>query len=597
MVIRMVDISRAAAYCLLLCLLSATPVQAQEDGMQVEVSVDTRELARGETLLLTIRVHGQSQSMQLDLSALNENFEVLGTRTASQIRAVNGQVESWTDYIVTLFPLNEGELLIPSLQINNTVTAPIPINVVNAGARSNQTDDELFLETEVNKESLYVQEELLFTVRLYYTINGITNPRFTEPAIPDTVLQNIGSPNQYETLVEGVRHGVYEKRYVIYPQRSGDMEIPDILFRGEVRDGSSNTVFRNTNTRRVTAFIEGMTIEVKERPLAAQNSEHWLPATDLTLEQTYSLDPYNLKVGDSLLRSITMTGHGLDGAMLPPFSPDTIDGMNLYPNPPEIERTFSGGTVVGTRIESTTLVPTSDGEIIIPELSIAWWNIATDQMETAIIPAMPITVGAVAGAVPAEQSVAGVDNLEEVLAPDPVVDQAMIDAQAEANIIEISAAWINYAIALAIVIAAFTVYRVLIVPRQAQMSAWVITQRDRVKARYSPANNEFVAFRQLLTACDKGQALPLREVLILWCEHFVSHRSITTVEDILQQQELAPLHGFVNSLQASLYDAGSVGIDATQLPAVLKQLRRQRTILQKQEARDLRYALPPLYKF
>ena len=91
-----------------------------------------------------------------------------------------------------------------------------------------------------------MQEQLLFTVRLYYTINGIRNPQFTELEMEDSVIQLIGSPNQYEKLIDGVRYGVYEKRYVIFPQRSGPLEIPDILFRGEVTDGSSNFVFRNS---------------------------------------------------------------------------------------------------------------------------------------------------------------------------------------------------------------------------------------------------------------------------------------------------------------------------------------------------------------
>ena len=99
----------------------------------------------------------------------------------------------------------------------------------------------------------------------------------------DTVTQLIGSPNQYERLIDGERFGVYEKRYVIFPQRSGPLQIPDILFRGEVTDGSSNFVFRNMNTRRVTAFIEGITIEVKERPASLSRGEGWLPVTGLAL--------------------------------------------------------------------------------------------------------------------------------------------------------------------------------------------------------------------------------------------------------------------------------------------------------------------------
>ena len=61
-----------------LCCLVAT---AQE----IDVSVDRTELARGETLVFTIRVFDQRQGMQLDLTPLTEDFDVLGTRTSSQI--------------------------------------------------------------------------------------------------------------------------------------------------------------------------------------------------------------------------------------------------------------------------------------------------------------------------------------------------------------------------------------------------------------------------------------------------------------------------------------------------------------------------------
>ena len=84
---------------------------AQEQN--IEVSVDRNELARGETLTYTIRVYDQRQGMQLDLTPLTEEFDVLGTRTSSQIRSINGSVESWTDYIVT--PVSYTHLTLPTI--------------------------------------------------------------------------------------------------------------------------------------------------------------------------------------------------------------------------------------------------------------------------------------------------------------------------------------------------------------------------------------------------------------------------------------------------------------------------------------------------
>ena len=55
------------------------------NAQEIEVTIDRTESARGETLTYTIRVFDQRQGMQLDLTPLTEDFDVLGTRTSSQI--------------------------------------------------------------------------------------------------------------------------------------------------------------------------------------------------------------------------------------------------------------------------------------------------------------------------------------------------------------------------------------------------------------------------------------------------------------------------------------------------------------------------------
>ncbi len=585
----------------MLCLLLSATFFSTTNAQEVEISLDRNEVARGETVILTIRIYDQRQGMQLDLTPLTNQFDVLGTRTSSQIRSVNGAVEAWTDYVVTLFPLEEGELLIPSLDINGQTTDPISITVVNEGPRSNQSSKELFLEIETNKDSVYVQEQLLFTVRLHYTIAGIRNPQFTELEMEDSVIQLIGSPNQYDKLIDGVRYGVYEKRYVIFPQRSGPLQIPDILFRGEVTDGSSNFVFRNLNTRRVTAFIEGLTIDVKERPGSVQNTDFWLPVSGLTLEESWSTDISNLKVGDSVIRTITMTAEGLDGAVLPPFSDTKIDGLNLYPDPPQIERTFVDGAIVGTRIETTSMVPIDSGNVVIPEISIPWWNIDTDQLEATVVPATRLVIATVTGELPAEQTVASTENLEELLAQLPVVDQDMIDEQAQAEFIEVEAAWLNYAIAIAFIIVALSIYKLAIAGNRREIDAYLQQLKAQITARYSPENNERVAYKQLLQACGGNDLNNIRQTLIRWCDHYLDGRRVISMEDILQQTEAPELYQHIQSIQSALFQTDSEqsaagSFDSRELLSLIARLRKEKQRLRKKHQREDLYTLPPLYK-
>ena len=565
---------------------------SQAFAQQIELSVDRNELARGETLTLTIRVYDQRQGMQLDLTPLTQDFDVLGTRTSSQIRSINGVTESWTDYVITLFPEKEGELTIPALSILNQTTDPISINVVNAGPRSNQGGDDLYLEIEVNKDSVYVQEQLLFTVRLFYTINGIRNPVFTELEMEDTVTQLIGSPNQYERLIDGERFGVYEKRYVIFPQRSGPLQIPDILFRGEVTDGSSNFVFRNMNTRRVTAFIEGITIEVKERPASLPRGEGWLPVTGLALEETWSGDLGALKVGDSVVRTLTLRAEGLDGAVLPPFSPENVKGLNLYPDPADISRTFVDGSIVGTRIETTTYVALEAGVIEVPSLDIAWWDVNSDSARTTSLPATRFEVATVEGVLPSEQAIASTQEIQALLEPEPLVDQAMIDAQAEAEFIAIDGGLVRWTqwllIAFVLLLIAIMGKRRFGAASQQLFANW--------RAAQSPAANEKAAFAALNAACASSSNKAIRDALITWANHYCA-AEIRSMEDLVRMSPSQELTEQAKSLQSTLFNPLSgTPFDSAQLRALTKKLRQAKRVASRRREREVKYQLPSLYK-
>ena len=564
----------------------------QAFAQQIELSVDRNELARGETLTLTIRVYDQRQGMQLDLTPLTQDFDVLGTRTSSQIRSINGVTESWTDYVITLFPEKEGELSIPALSILNQTTDPISINVVNAGPRSNQGGDDLYLEIEVNKDSVYVQEQLLFTVRLFYTINGIRNPVFTELEMEDTVTQLIGSPNQYERLIDGERFGVYEKRYVIFPQRSGPLQIPDILFRGEVTDGSSNFVFRNMNTRRVTAFIEGITIEVKERPASLPRGEGWLPVTGLALEETWSGDLGELKVGDSVVRTIVLRAEGLDGAVLPPFSPENIQGLNLYPDPADISRTFVDGSIVGTRIETSTYVALEAGVIEVPALDVAWWDVNSDSARTTSLPPTRFEVATVEGVLPSEQAIASTQEIQELLKPEPLVDQAMIDAQAEAEFIAIDGGLVRWTqwllIAFVLLLIAIMGKRRFGAASQQLFADW--------RAAQSPAANEKAAFAALNAACASSSNKAIRDALITWANHYCA-AEIRSMEDLVRMSPSQELTEQAKSLQSTLFNPLSGTLfDSAQLRALTKKLRQAKRVASRRREREVKYQLPSLYK-
>ena len=568
--------------------LFSTVAQAQP----VTASIDRTEITRGETVTLTLRVDGAQGNVPMDLTPLEEDFELVGTRTSSQLRSINNRTEMWIDYYLSLFPRSEGQLEIPPLQVAGVTTQSLSVNVL---PRSDTRLDgqELFLEAVIDKDRIYVQEQLLFSIRLYYTINGIRNPVFTELNMPDTVIQNIGSPNQYEKLVDGVRYGVYEKQYAIFPQRSGTLTIPDIMFRGEVTDGSSRYVFRNLATRTITSFTEGHEIEVLEKPADYPADAIWLPANELTISQRWDNDFSNVRVGDAVGRVIRVEATGLDGAALPPLQLSPVDTVNIYPDPASIDRAYIDGNVVGTRVEAYQLVMTESGTVRVPGISLPWFDVDTNEIKYATLDDVAISVG------PVRSSAAdsGQQQTQDGSAADPM---ALPSDDPAASLIASRSPplWVLVlAAALTALVFAFVWHT-----RRRQVLLAQATPLPEVAApmyrRGLSTQDEASAFQELSQACAQNHLPAVRLALIGWGRQYFQDSDLHSLDDVARRADNEELRALGLRLQQALYGSAEHDskADVRRILELVSSLRNERNKELNKAAKEARYALPPLYR-
>jgi hypothetical protein len=579
-------------FALIALLASAGNALAQQQT-RIETELDRAELARGETVTLRIRVYGQQGGVEIDLDPLREQFEIVSTRSASHLRSVNNRIESWTDYMLVLFPRELGEQNIPPISVAGQLTEPYTINVTEATVTGLADGQDVYMETIISKDSVYVQEQLLFTIRLYYTIAGIRNPNFTEVEPENTVVQLLGQPHQYEQLIDGQRYGVYEKNYVIFPQRSGEMEIPDILFRGDLTDGSSNFVFRNPNMRPVTTFAAGYNIEVKERPADFPANNTWLPASDIRVQESWSEDITRLQPGQSVTRTLTITANGLDGAALPPLGRPEIDRMNVYPESPEIERTIIDGNVVGTRTETYELVATESGSVVIPEINLPWWDVNASTLRQAVVPSSFIIVEAPGNANAGDQSGS---SLAENSAPGSFLQPEITDELLRGRQ---TPAWILYSLLalIAMIVAAM----------------WWFWQRRQRSANDKPAivrtpvyerdiedGQEKQAFKQLETSLSAATPLQVRQHLIAWGRQYYRDAGLHNLDDMSARFDNAELTSLCQKLQTALYgSAGDSAFSASDRKQLSDLLRTERSTRLRNSQRlqlEQNVELPPLYR-
>jgi len=375
----------------------ATMLWGNLSWAELSATADRRTIAMGETLRLTLLGDAGEQPAEIDLTPLNRDWEILSRSSATNARFINGQNQVTRTLEMELAPLREGTLTIPSLTAGGRSTTPLAIRV-NPEPVVAPGDELVLFDASVDASSVYVQSEVILTVTLQQAIN-LDGGEISNFDIPDAVVENL-ERRSFQRRVGNRTWLVTELRYAVYPQKSGALRIPAIGFTArEVQPGRSLLGARLG--RRLRMASEPLEIDVKSVP-ASFPGEVWLPARALTLEENWSIDPASLNVGDSTTRTLTLTARGLQGSQLPPLSSVqgavNIPELRFYPDQESIDQSELAEGLQGRRVQSEALVARSGGTWTLPEIRVPWWNIETDRLEFATLPARTVVVTAIQSA-------------------------------------------------------------------------------------------------------------------------------------------------------------------------------------------------------
>ena len=362
---------------------------------EVTVRVDRNPVVVDESFQLIFK-SDQKINTEPDFSRLNNNFTVLSSGRRSNTQINNGKVIRSQEWILTVVANKTGVIGIPPIRIGKEVSKPYSIKVVDK-APSQQGDfkGDIFIDVEVDTKSPYVQAQLIYTIKLYRAVQT-NNASLSEPQISggQAIINKLGDDTSFETKRNGKRYSVIQRRYAIFPQSSGALKIGPITFQGQV-GGSSFFNFDpfGPQPRSVVKRSGSIQIDVKSIP-DSFTGDTWLPASQLTIQEQWSVDPGKLKQGEATTRTLTLKANGLAASHLPTIKNNLPDNLKQYPDQPEFEETNDVKGFIGIRRDKMAIIPTEGGDYTLPNIKIPWWNTATDKMEFAELPERSIHVDA-----------------------------------------------------------------------------------------------------------------------------------------------------------------------------------------------------------
>lgn len=461
----------------------------------LQVRPDSHVVDENGTFNLSIRLDSSAPDATPDLTPLERDFELLGQRTASQFRSINGRVEAWTDWVLTLRPRRTGQITIPSIQLGAIRSEPVTIEVkpIDPETRS-RLAQLVHFETELSPESPYVQAQLIVTRRLVYAEGTQLYGELPgEPVIEGAVVRALGDAQHRSELHEGKRYGVILQRFVVFAERSGTLTIPGAAIVASV---NMPRMDRGGLARReLRVASDPITVTVRPVPAGFPTDEPWLPAARVELLEDWQ-PPLEWAVGHPHTRTLIVRAEAAAASRIAPLVLAHPDALKIYADPPEIAEQIGAAGVIGIRTETMRLIPTQPGAIELPAPTIAWWNTTTDALEYARLPARTEHAVGDAIATTAPSPTATARSRSEANASDRTTSTAT--TAADWNLVNL--AWTFGGIAL--------IAGALVLAR-------LVRRRVRVAAS-STRGTESRAFKTLRRACANSDPRAARAALDAW---------------------------------------------------------------------------------
>ncbi|WP_331345691.1 BatD family protein [Cellvibrio sp. UBA7661] len=551
-------------------------------------SVDRDTLALTETFTLTLRYDEQINATP-DYELLQKDFDILNTRSGTQMSIINGSMEASTEWKIALAPKRIGKLLIPSFSIDGAISDAIEITIEGKSKSPQNTDDNVSVEIETSKDTSYVQEQIIVTLRLFTTIS-LSGMELSPLQVKDALAVQLDE-KQYQTKINGRPGAVIETRYALFPQQSGELIIPSMLYQVAIDTGHRDLwdrFYGNNQNNILRLRTEEQRLTILPAPAAA-NGNNWMPATNVSLSEHWSTSIDALKIGEPVTRSITIKADGLTAGQINPLQILPVNGLTFYNDQAQNDDQKNSQGITGSRIETIAIVPTKAGDFTLPEVKVNWWDTNSNSLRTATLPAVTLRVGLgdMSAQQLAEQNQQATTENEETAPATVDIDTDLTGLKEQSTrIVQQTPIWLYITNLVSLLAAAYFALEFFIVKRKL---AGLHTAKEQEKNQRLQAEN--AAWNQVKRELAENNWKELRKALIDWAQIYWKNPSLTNLQTIATHINSVELTEELRKLDEAIFGGNNITPDSEILLQTLANFRRNKSYNNKNSS-----PLQPLYK-
>jgi len=399
---------------------------SQLGAVTVQLSADRTQVGVGDVVSLTVATVIDDGTTASDPElVLPDAFQHLGSRssTSTSISIVNGAVtQTKTVNVTSSIKANKagGYTVGPA-----TVTVggkayrskPIRIDVVHGLARPRasspqgqgdvsvdqlkEIEQNLFIEAQVDRPSVYVGEQILLSYDLYSRYR-IQNPKFgVVPSFTGFWAEKVFEASRLEQRPEVVNGRQYNKsrlkQVALFPTLPGTQKLEqleficDIPIRSrrrslfDVDDFFSWDPFRS---RQVTVRASDLEVEVKSLPGRAPAA---FSGGVGQFEMSATAVSTDVVEGDPVTVEVVVSGQGNLNGVSDPTYPNT-QRFKYYDPKGNVTTQLAGTVLTGTKTFEYVVIPTVSGEVDLPPFELAYFDPRKERYVTLKTDSIPLRV-------------------------------------------------------------------------------------------------------------------------------------------------------------------------------------------------------------
>ncbi|NQU14353.1 MAG: protein BatD [Desulfobacteraceae bacterium] len=367
---------------LLLLVLLPCPALAQ---VSVALNLDRGEATTTDTVQMVVTVSGVRNADSEPVIEGLGSFSVSRGGSSSRVQIINGRISANIDYTYYIQAKEVGTFRIGPAKIkikgktfpSNTETLTIREAAVSPGKKA-----PLFLTASLSTAKAYVEEQVLYTLKLYLRVN-VSDISLQLPESKHLSIRQLGKAREYQAVHIDRKYRVLEVRHVLIPSRPGHygihpsqmrMTVHEPRPRGRRHGLFDDPFFRDPFLgagRPVTLSSEPLELEVMALPESGRPAD--FSGLVGNFKMTSQLTPTKIREGESATLTVRISGRG-NVNRIPDLRGPELAHVKVYADEPLLNVQPDSRGLKGEKIMKWAIVPEKEGDYKIPPLSLGFFD-------------------------------------------------------------------------------------------------------------------------------------------------------------------------------------------------------------------------------